>query len=336
MQYAEGYGVTRAAGAYGTTAKTVRKWRDRYREEGVTGLENRSRRPKRSPGRTRRKVEKLVVRLREQYPTWGGRRLVERLELPCSATTVYNILKRHNAYKPRKKRWRQKRDLREKKKRLGVLGKVQFDVKHLKDIEEYYGPLKSYELPRYEYTARDVRTGMVVVAFAYEASLTNAVTFARYVGQHLTSFGGDLKNSLWQTDNGSEFVGGAKAKRPSAFTAAVERWGARHVRIPPRAPTWNSDVEAFHRTIQDEFYRAVRFHGLRDFLAKANAYVAYYNLERRNRHRENQSPFQIASPLRPGLSRHLFTPPPIILDLVEPETGEYHVPCPAIMKGILT
>jgi transposase len=322
-------GVKRTAAVYGTTAKTVRKWRDRYREEGVKGLKDRSRRPKRSPGRVPRKLEKLVIRLREQYPTWGGRRLVERFELPCSPTTVYSILKRHGAYKPRKKRWRQKRDLREQKKRLGPLEKVQFDLKHLTDINEYYRGLKAYDLPRYEYTARDVRTGMVVVAFAYEASLTNAVTFARYVGRHFQSYGGELKNKLCQTDNGSEFVGGPKAKRPSAFTAAVEGWGAKHVRIPPRMPTCNSDVEAFHRTVQDEFYRCERFHGLGDFLGKANTYVAYYNLKRRNRHRGNLSPFQIASSIRPGLSQHLFTPPPIILDLVEPESGGYHVPCPS-------
>ena len=102
------------------------------------------------------------------------------------------------------------------------MGKLRLDVKYLKNIEEFYRALKAYELPRYEYTARDMRTGMVVVAFAYEAPLTNAVTFARYVGRHLTSYGGDVKNSYWQTDNGAEFVGGAKVKRPSGFTAAVE------------------------------------------------------------------------------------------------------------------
>jgi transposase-like protein len=44
VQYAEEHGVRRTAAAYGTTAKTVRKWRDRYREEGVKGLGDRSRR----------------------------------------------------------------------------------------------------------------------------------------------------------------------------------------------------------------------------------------------------------------------------------------------------
>jgi len=328
VQWAEEHGVAEAAREYGTTRVTVRKWRDRYREEGVEGLKDRSRRPRHSPGQTTRKVEKLVLRLRERYPTFGGRRLVEKFGVPCSATTVYNVLKRHGAFKRAKRRWRQRRDLRELKKKLGFLGKVQLDVKHLKDIEEYYRALKRYELPRYEYTARDVRTGMVIIAFAYEASLTNAVTFARYVAQHLTSYGGDVKNSYWQTDNGAEFVGGAKAKRPSAFTAAVEGWGAKHVRIPPRAPTFNSDVEAFHRLVQDEFYRVEPFSSLKNFLGKAYTYVAYFNLQRPNRHRDNKTPFDIASALNPNLSEKLFAPPPIVLDLVDPLSRGYHVPGP--------
>lgn len=56
VQHAEEEGVRRTAAAYGTTAKTVRKWRDRYREKGVTGLEDRSRRPKKSRGRRSRRA----------------------------------------------------------------------------------------------------------------------------------------------------------------------------------------------------------------------------------------------------------------------------------------
>lgn len=322
-------GVSAAARAYGTTGKTVRKWVKRYEAEGGGGLADRSRRPKRSPGRTKRNLEKLVVRLREEYPTWGGRRLVERYGLGCSAVTVYNILKREGVYKARRRRWRERRDLREAKKRYGFLGKVQLDVKYLKDIARFYRALKAYELPRYEFTARDVRTGMVVVAFGYEASISNAVTFAHYLGGHIRRWGGKLKGARWQTDNGAEFVGGSKMTRPSAFAIAVESYGVRHERTPPRCPTFNSDVEAFHRTVQDEFYACERIHGLGDFLQKAYTYVAYYNLERPNRYRGGQSPYQIAASLVADPPPQLFKPVPIILDLVDPITGRYHVPCPA-------
>jgi hypothetical protein len=101
-----------------------------------------------------------------------GRRLAVDFGLGCSHTTVYNILKRNGAFRRPRRKWRRKKDLRELKKRLGFLEKVQVDVKHLKDIPELYKSLKKYKLPRYRYTARDVRTGMVLAAYAYEASLT--------------------------------------------------------------------------------------------------------------------------------------------------------------------
>ncbi|HUV87406.1 MAG TPA: hypothetical protein VMX79_09865 [bacterium] len=73
------------------------------------------------------------------------------------------------------------------------------------------------------------------------------------------------------------------------------------MRIPPRAAAFNSDVEAFHRLVRDEFYRLERFHGLKYFLGKAYTYVAYFNLHRPNRYRDNKTPFDIASSLNPNL-----------------------------------
>jgi hypothetical protein len=53
----------------------------------------------------------------------------------------------------------------------------------------------------------------------------------------------------------SEFIGNVKKKGESAFQIVVEEeFGITHERIPPRCCTWNSDVEAFHRMIEDEFY----------------------------------------------------------------------------------
>jgi transposase-like protein len=70
VQYAMREGVSSAAGAYGTTRNTVRKWVVRYRTDGVSGLEDRSRRPKNSPGKMPRELEERVIALRERYPTF--------------------------------------------------------------------------------------------------------------------------------------------------------------------------------------------------------------------------------------------------------------------------
>lgn len=63
------------AARFGIVPKTGYKWLARYRSEGVSGLEDRSRIPLRSPSRTPVWLEEAVCELRSQYPAWGGRKI---------------------------------------------------------------------------------------------------------------------------------------------------------------------------------------------------------------------------------------------------------------------
>ena len=68
------------------------------------GLENRSRRPKRSPGRSAPSVETPIVGLRQEQPAWGARTLhsvlsAEGLSMPA-VSTVHAILKRKGLIDP--------------------------------------------------------------------------------------------------------------------------------------------------------------------------------------------------------------------------------------------
>jgi len=80
--------------------KTGYKWLERGREGGEAGLEDRSRRPLRSPGRTPEAVEAKLVRLRKRHPAWGPRKLHRVLanqgeqQLPA-ISTVAGILRRN-------------------------------------------------------------------------------------------------------------------------------------------------------------------------------------------------------------------------------------------------
>ena len=62
------------------SAKTGYKWLRRFREVGVSGLADRSRRPKRSPKKAAEPVASAVIALRQKHPTWGGRKLRRRLQ----------------------------------------------------------------------------------------------------------------------------------------------------------------------------------------------------------------------------------------------------------------
>src|SRR4051794_2280689 len=80
--------------------QTGYKWLGRFRSGGDLGLEDRSRRPLRSPGRTAEGVEEQVIAVRREHPVWGGRKIRRVLQTQGvpdvpSASTVTEILRRH-------------------------------------------------------------------------------------------------------------------------------------------------------------------------------------------------------------------------------------------------
>src|ERR1700733_2988832 len=71
------------------------EWLKRYREAGVAGIAERSRRPQQSPRRTATAVEQRVVESRERYADWGARKLrvlSQREGIELARNTVHRIL----------------------------------------------------------------------------------------------------------------------------------------------------------------------------------------------------------------------------------------------------
>lgn len=82
---------------YGIARKTGEKFKRRFRNEGLAGLQNRSRAPSVIPHKTPPELIELIVAHRRQHPTWGPRKLKETLQttlghvLPA-ASTIGDIL----------------------------------------------------------------------------------------------------------------------------------------------------------------------------------------------------------------------------------------------------
>lgn len=95
---------------YGISRKTGYKWVDRYVEEGVTGLVDRLRRPKRSPQTTPSEEEQRLLAVRQKHPTWGGSKILAWLQRQCqpapllSRSTVMRILRQHGCMTTPRKR----------------------------------------------------------------------------------------------------------------------------------------------------------------------------------------------------------------------------------------
>ena len=82
--------------------KTGHKIFNRYRECGLEGLTDRSRRPYRQANRLPFQIEALIVQLRKEHPTWGAPKIREKIRrrhseinLPA-ISTVHAVLDQHN------------------------------------------------------------------------------------------------------------------------------------------------------------------------------------------------------------------------------------------------
>src|SRR5690606_21826551 len=82
---------------FGISRPTGYKWLRRSGEG--ESLEDRSRRPRSSPGRTAAATEAAVLALREAHPCWGARKIAHLLPqeglAPPAVSTVHAILTRH-------------------------------------------------------------------------------------------------------------------------------------------------------------------------------------------------------------------------------------------------
>jgi transposase InsO family protein len=105
--------VTKLCELFQISRKTGYKWLGRvYGPDGWAGLADRPSRPHSNSRAVDEAVVRRLVRLREEHPSWGARKLAAwlawrepRWELPA-ASTITEILKRHGLVTPRRTRQR--------------------------------------------------------------------------------------------------------------------------------------------------------------------------------------------------------------------------------------
>jgi|SRR5688572_22509884 len=99
---------------FGVARQTGYKWVERYRSAGfgLAGVEEKSRRPHRSPDALPVELEDLIVAARKQWPKWGPRKLHRKLveaypgqRIP-SPSVMAKVLKRRGMTTPRRRRRR--------------------------------------------------------------------------------------------------------------------------------------------------------------------------------------------------------------------------------------
>lgn len=309
-----------------TKRQTVEKWVRRFSEEGSNGLRDRSRAPKTHPNQIPAADEEAILALKARLSFAGVNRL--QIEgIPHSTSTIGRVLREHGCTRRRRKRYQRRRMLAEVKRRAKALRFWQVDVKYLDDIGGLWPFIEAKAIPRYEYTARDVRTGTTFCCYAWEIGILQTARFVRLLLDHLQRHGVTLRDVTIQTDNGSENIGSLYAKRDRLVSRLIEeRFHAVHQTIPIRQPRFNSHVESFHGIIERELYTQEYLPTVDALLGKATAYLAWFNGARRNLE-TRKTPWELVKQQAHLLDASFLTFPPIILD---------HLPwfADALLRGV--
>ncbi len=316
VESARQHGIKATARLFATTVPTVRKWLRRFQQHGPSGLVALSRAPHHQPLQTPSFLEESLLQWRKRLPTFGARRLIREFDLPISHGALERIWRAHGLLHKRRRKYQRKQDLAHIKAQWALFQQISADTKDLDDIPHYWPQAQRFHLPAIQYTAREVRSGTLFWAFAQQRSAAASAVFAARIQQHLDRYGVSLRDLVWQTDNGGEFKGD--------FPKALG--DSQHVRIPPAAHTYQSDVETVHRLEEDEFFDLEEFSSRADFLAKVYTYQLYFNIARTNSHKENLSPWQIIEQLAPRSPVQICLLPPVFLDYHLTPEGGYDVP----------
>ncbi len=238
-----------AARVVGVSRASLYRWQERLREEGLPGLEDRSRRPR----RVRQKqwgaeLAMEVRRLRESCHGWGKDKLAPLLwedgEM-VSISTVGRILKHLKARRllvePQRtpvrachRPWKRPYAVR-KPKDYGVSQPgdlVQVDTVEVR-------PLPGLVVK--QYTAQDVISRWDVLEAHSRATAATAKGFLQRLIERMP-----FAVKAIQVDGGSEFQ--------AEFEQACAERGLRLFVLPPHSPKLNGHVERAQRTHKEEFY----------------------------------------------------------------------------------
>lgn len=264
IRYACENGIKPTARIYKCSKNVVKKWCRRYALYGIKGLKDLSRRPHNSPKRIKNqdinKISECVKYAKEtkKYITVNNVRRKTEISDYSDATINRYINIACNG-KKNKKHIKESSDV-SWKQNIKPFMYWQIDIKYLTDIDNlkpYFKKDNDRNLMKYQITARDIATGLPIVAYCNEKSVTYTKMFLENIlYKFLKQFKYlNLKEIKIQTDNGLEFTNkyvNLKAKEPekSEFTLFIEENFRKHKTNPPACPTYDSDVETFHWSIE--------------------------------------------------------------------------------------
>jgi putative transposase len=256
---------------FDVSRKTGYKIFQRYKDCGLEGLTDRSRRPYRQANQLPLQIETLIVRLKRERPSWGAPKIREKLrrlhsDLPTPAiSTVHAVLDRHGLVsRGRKRRYRAQGTTLSKPVRPNDLWCADYKGEFMLADHRYCYPL----------TISDFASRYLL---ACEALGSTKETYAFTVFERVfKEFG--LPKAI-RTDNGVPFASPHALFGLSKLAVWWLRLGIHIERIQPGRPQQNGRHERMHLTLKKETTKPAAQNFLQQ-QARFDDFLDCYNDER--------------------------------------------------------
>ena len=280
----KGMTVTEAAASVGVSNRTAYRWLRRYRDEGESGLRDRSSRPHRSPGKTGDKAIRRILHLRRQgRVAWEIARLVKIPRSTVSRILRQNGLGRLCFLKPREEVRRYERE------RPGEL--LHIDTKKLGRIQGGPGHrVHGNRVGRVQgagwenaHAAVDDHTRLAYAEVLPDEGQESVTVFLKRAVAWYAEQGIRIERVL--TDQGS----GYRSKR---FNRACEELGIRHIYTRPYTPKTNGKVERFIQTMSRKWAYAKAYRSSKKRDSALPTWIHYYNQDRPHHGLGGLTPYQ--------------------------------------------
>ena len=283
----DGEKMAAACREFDISRKTGYKIFERYKNCGLDGLTDRSRRPYRHANRLPFQIEKLIVQLKRERPSWGAPKIREKLrrsynELQTPAiSTVHAVLYRHGLVSHgRKRRYKAKGTPLSRPVAPNDLWCADYKGEFMLADRRYCYPLTISDFAsRYLLSCEALSTTQEVYAFT---------VFERVFKE----FG--LPHAI-RTDNGVPFASPNALYGLSKLAVWWLRLGIRIERIKPGHPEQNGRHERMHLTLKKEATRPAAQNFLQQ-QAKFDDFIDCYNHERPHQALDMKYPAEVYRP----------------------------------------
>jgi transposase InsO family protein len=274
---------------FGISRKTGYKIWNRYHQEGLEALTDRSRRPVRYANQLPGQIERLIIQTRRDKPHWGARKIRELLvrklagdvRIPAKST-VHAVLDRHGLVKCARQR-----------RRFTATGTELSQATAPNDLwcTDFKGEFKLGN-GRYCYplTVTDQASRMILTCEALESTKEVPVieTFV-----HLFTERG-LPAAI-RSDNGLPFASPNGLYNLSKLSVFWLRLGIAIERIQPGHPQQNGRHERMHRTLKQETARPPDMNALQQ-QDRFDRFVSEFNEERPHEALDMKMPAELYAP----------------------------------------